>query len=417
MGGVVERKVLPMKNLAKVMAMTISVVAMTLVAQDTEIVKVKGRGVGADKAEALKDAYRDAVERAVGFYIDAEQLMKNEELVKNQILTQSNAYIEKCEVTKEAQKSNGFVEVQILAVVRKTALAKKIADVMPTKKYALGGELKNVHAKMTTSEKRNLDGAALLKNALEGFDPFLMVTDCVLASPKSVLRERRHPREPKNSVAVNYLFKAEINQRRFVESVVPRLKDILAQISLAEPKEITIPLEIGDAVDVEQMIERGQRSPNRLEYEHAGLSAKSPDYDYVFQNVQNKDTGRIVVLVVGGNKFKTSYQGVVYELDAASAKVVSDWGQRMSRTVDFNVSLLDGSGEAIFNRKISPWDRRRVGYGCVSVCLVNGRITTIVAPWIETGRGLEFDYYTWHEFVLPKDSLPEIKELKIEIAK
>ena len=40
-------------------------------AQDAEIVKVKGRGVGADKTEALKDAYRDAVERAVGLYVDA----------------------------------------------------------------------------------------------------------------------------------------------------------------------------------------------------------------------------------------------------------------------------------------------------------------------------------------------------------
>ncbi|MCR4664164.1 MAG: hypothetical protein K5660_02220 [Paludibacteraceae bacterium] len=64
-------------------------------AQATEIVKVMGRGVGADKAEALKDAYRDAVERAVGLYVDAEQMMKNEELVKDQILTHSNVYIDK----------------------------------------------------------------------------------------------------------------------------------------------------------------------------------------------------------------------------------------------------------------------------------------------------------------------------------
>ena len=47
-------------------------VAISAFAQDAEIVKVKGRGVGTDKAEALKDAYRDAVERAVGMYVDAE---------------------------------------------------------------------------------------------------------------------------------------------------------------------------------------------------------------------------------------------------------------------------------------------------------------------------------------------------------
>ena len=115
------------------------------IAQDVEIVKVKGQGVGTDKTEALKDAYRDAVERAVGLYIDAEQMMENEELVKDQILTQSNAYIEKYDVAKETTKPNGLVEVQILAEVRKTALTKKISDVMPAKTFRLSDGLKNDH--------------------------------------------------------------------------------------------------------------------------------------------------------------------------------------------------------------------------------------------------------------------------------
>ena len=44
-----------------------------------ETVKVPGRGVGTDKDTALKDAYRDAIERAVGLYVDAEQMAKNDE--------------------------------------------------------------------------------------------------------------------------------------------------------------------------------------------------------------------------------------------------------------------------------------------------------------------------------------------------
>lgn len=64
--------------------------------QSPATVKVRGKGVGVTKAEALKDAYRDAVERAVGLFVDAEQFVKNDELIKDQILTQSNAYIKKC---------------------------------------------------------------------------------------------------------------------------------------------------------------------------------------------------------------------------------------------------------------------------------------------------------------------------------
>lgn len=53
-----------------------SLLAATCTFADTaEIVNVDGRGVGTDKAEALKDAYRDAVEHTVGMYVAAEQQM------------------------------------------------------------------------------------------------------------------------------------------------------------------------------------------------------------------------------------------------------------------------------------------------------------------------------------------------------
>ena len=104
--------------------------AQNQAAVDTSTVKVQGRGVGATKEAALKDAYRDAIERAVGLYVDAEQMVKNDKLVNDQILTQSNAYIEKYDVVKESE-TDGLFTVRIIAIVRKTALAKKLGDVMP----------------------------------------------------------------------------------------------------------------------------------------------------------------------------------------------------------------------------------------------------------------------------------------------
>ena len=214
-------------------------------AQDAEIVKVKGRGIGADKTEALKDAYRDAVERAVGLYIDAEQMVKNEELVKDQILTQSNAYIEKYDVAKETAKPNGLVEVQIIAEVRKTVLAKKIADVMPDKTFRLGGELQNAHAKISTTEKRNADGAALLENVLKDLDPLELSLDYSLASSEAVIGDLSGRMGNSNSgtVRVNYLFKAKIDEKRFFENVAGRLTEVLEQISIDGPQDVTISLQ------------------------------------------------------------------------------------------------------------------------------------------------------------------------------
>lgn len=151
-----------MNKIAKRVLVAVMLIAVSAAfAQNAEIVKVKGRGIGVSRSEALKDAYRDAVERAVGLYVDAEQMMKNEELLKDQILTQSNAYVEKYEVVKEDDSANGLVEIQILAEVRKSALTAKLNGVMLRQVFRLGDDAQNVHSCAVTKEKRDVDAVAL----------------------------------------------------------------------------------------------------------------------------------------------------------------------------------------------------------------------------------------------------------------
>jgi len=408
----------------RIIAIVAVMAALIVFADETEIVKIKGRGSGADKTEALKDAYRDAVERAVGQYVDAEQMMKNEKLVEDQILTQSNAYIEKYDVVKENVKPNGFVEIQILAQVRKIALKKKISDVMPTKTFMLGGELKNVHAKITTTARRNVDGAALLKKALDGFDPLALVADCELASPKSVIRELSHPLDPKDKIAVNYLFRTGINQNRYSESVVPKLKEVLAQISLSEPRAVTMPIRMGNAVDVEAMVVKGQQSSGRLQYLHDANAAPQVPSQFnsaLLEGPKSDGTVGLFVLVTGVNKYRTSISGVRYELDESSQAVADKWVRTASP--EFIATIIDAAGETIGSRKIKPhyaynWcvSRRSMGgfsrknrrYSYVKV--------VIVAPFGCDNSGFVFEDYTWHEFVIPKDALTEVQDMKIELA-
>lgn len=393
------------------------------IAQDVEIVKVKGQGVGTDKTEALKDAYRDAVERAVGLYIDAEQMMENEELVKDQILTQSNAYIEKYEVAKETAKPNGLVEVQILAEVRKTALTRKISDVMPSKTFRLGDELQNAHAKISTKEKRNADGAALLANALEGFDPFLVSTDCSLACGDVAIREKRHPNENKGTVAANWLFRAGINQKRFIEISNSRLQGVLSQVSLSAPRNAIVSVTPGSAVDVASMVaavKARAKGDGRLEFSCDNVRAGGPSLQVA---VQNGETSALFVLVTGGNDFKTAYNCTIYELDQETAKVVSGWIKTLNVSPAFAVSLLDASGGTVFTGKIRPQGDRRNGGGInLRFPRERGRRRDpnyyVLAPWLKAGGlAIEFERYSWHEFIIPKDALPEVKDMKIEIVK
>ena len=212
--------------------------AICTFADSAEIVNVEGRGVGANKAEALKDAYRDAVERAVGMYVDAEQKMKNEELVEDKILTQSNAYIEKYDVLKEKTKPNGLVEIMINAEVKKSALTKKLSDVMPKQTFALGDDAQNIHSRAVTKEKRNVDAAALLENVLKGINPVTQLMKLSLADTKPLMREtggdgmgRIKPNQ-KGKERTLYRFRFTVDEQKYFGDFLPPLVKVLDQIAL-----------------------------------------------------------------------------------------------------------------------------------------------------------------------------------------
>ena len=220
-----------------IVAVTVLLVTMFAFAQDAEIVKVKGRGVGADKTEALKDAYRDAVERAVGLYVDAEQMMKNEELVKDQILTQSNAYIEKYEIASENKSANGLVTVNILAEVRKTALTKRLSDVMPTVTVDVTTASHNAHAQAVTEAKMQDDALALIKNELKGFDPVRQLMTVSLVSPKPEIEKIKGDAD---NIRLWYAVDVKVDEAKYYGELVPRWTKLFEQIKEGSSKRISL---------------------------------------------------------------------------------------------------------------------------------------------------------------------------------
>ena len=226
-------------------------------AAESDTVKVQGRGVGVDKVAALKDAYRDAIERAVGLYVDAETAANNDQVVKDQILTQSNAYITDCRELGEEKIDGGLVQLRILATVKKVALTTKLTGVMPPQTVRIDNTgLQNVHAQLVTQEKRAEDAAALLKNALDGIDPMksLMVANIRPETQKIITaddassggrgRWRRRGSSGNTpaagSVTLRYLFEVKLDRAKYFAEFVPNLKKVLDQISLVPPKELRL---------------------------------------------------------------------------------------------------------------------------------------------------------------------------------
>ena len=207
------------------------------VAEDGGLVKVRGRGTGADKIEALKDAYRDAVERAVGLYVDAEQMVKNEELVTDQILTQSNAYIEKYDIAKESKSGDGQVSVTILADVRQRALTRRIRDIMPSSTIDLSDISKDLHAQIVTDFKANDDALTIIRNELKDLQPLKQLMKVTLGTAKPIVESVK---EDASMVRLWYPIKVEVDANKYYNEFVPRWSRILDQIKLGPAKKLDL---------------------------------------------------------------------------------------------------------------------------------------------------------------------------------
>ena len=83
---------------------------------DTTVVAA---GVGLDKAEATKEALRNAVRQVVGVYVDSKTIVVNDEIITDKVIMLSDAFVKKIEVIPESVRvrTNGLVELRLNATV------------------------------------------------------------------------------------------------------------------------------------------------------------------------------------------------------------------------------------------------------------------------------------------------------------
>jgi hypothetical protein len=131
---------------------------------DTQTQTVFAEGVGTTKEEALKDAFRAAVRQVVGEVVDGETLVKNEELVKDQVLTYSDGFIPEHKVTSE-KRDNGLFRVGIRAKVQRRGVIMKLKSANIAIKEVDGQSLGGLIESRREAQQNAL---ALLRHELEG---------------------------------------------------------------------------------------------------------------------------------------------------------------------------------------------------------------------------------------------------------
>lgn len=101
--------------------------------QKIQIVIVSGVGVNADKAK--QNAIRNAVEQVVGSYLSSETIVKNNQVLKDEILSYSGGYVKDLKIISQEMNPDGLFNVKIEAGIVSTKIIKKLESLnIATKK-------------------------------------------------------------------------------------------------------------------------------------------------------------------------------------------------------------------------------------------------------------------------------------------
>lgn len=399
-----------------------TVAAKKAAARDATI--VEAIGTGSTRVEALKQAYRVAIEKAVGTYVEAESVMQDEELLKDKVFTSSNAYVERYEVVTESKDENGDVSIDIVAVVRKRAPIVGIRGAQKQESIDVGSALKNIHAQRISNRIRSVDGAALLENMINEVNFLQQLVMVSLASPNPKVEDVGNGR-----IRLRYCVEVRINKRRYWEEFLPKLKLILGQISMREPETIEL-YDVGDDTSEGNCasgvyLKRHAYAWTRRGFDFGlgvfcGKSAVSGTGQNLYLTVMEEaqwrgarsQNGLEVVLVTGISAL--GLRARVYSLDAAAARVIADWQAKMcSDSSTYDIVLKNAWEEEIGRGAVFKAGSRalmNIGFVRDNEALRGGNGSSVwfVSPYIR-GCAEIYRKYLWLE-------LPESEILKIESA-
>jgi len=123
-------------------------------------------GYGTSKDEALRSAFQNAVEQEVGVLVDTKTVIRNNKLIKNDILTYSNGFIKDYKEISSSQQM-GFWEIKIKAKVehQKLLLKLKKINLKPTNIE----DTDKLYAQIISQVKTKFDAEDLFKKIYEDY--------------------------------------------------------------------------------------------------------------------------------------------------------------------------------------------------------------------------------------------------------
>jgi hypothetical protein len=201
-----------------------------ILAGNKDYVTVIASGQGMERAQALEQAWIEAVRLAVGTIISSKSLLNNDEFVEN-IIAHSRGVIETFDIIGEREENN-HIYIAIQAKVHKEILldTAKIYSGAQTVKALPGEAIKaqlDTKAQDNTSAAKQDSAVALLRELLEGYTPEMFYS----ATLDPQIYFNKEQKKPYLNIVQKF------DESRFWKEFLPKLHTALNGVAVKKEKK------------------------------------------------------------------------------------------------------------------------------------------------------------------------------------
>jgi hypothetical protein len=134
-----------------------------------EVVKTEDvviEGVGTSPEAAKRNAFRNAVSKVVGSFIENDILIKNDKIIEDKLLEYSGGFVETFEIISESKDKDGLFKVKLKAKIAQQTVVEKLRSMKIDVKSVSGSNLK---AQLDTQETMKKEGGKLINSIMEEY--------------------------------------------------------------------------------------------------------------------------------------------------------------------------------------------------------------------------------------------------------
>ena len=188
----------------------------------SDVEEVQAVGEGTTEDEALKQAIRNAVRQVVATFVTAEGVTKNDQVIKDEVLTVSRGFVEQVLSRRGAVLSNGSHQVEIRCIVRRGRVydALRKSNVQPN-----DFDGASIHATTVSERVFQQDANQLFSMAVREFLKEYPHIYKYEYQSHQVLR----PGKDNTTIRVTYRF--TLQEDRYFNEMLPDLCGVLKQVA------------------------------------------------------------------------------------------------------------------------------------------------------------------------------------------